>query len=34
MFNASDDIREIHGLFYDSKASAKILQANADKFIN
>lgn len=30
----ADDIREIHGLFYDSKASAKILHANADKFIH
>lgn len=27
------DVEEIHGLFYDSRASAKILQKNADKFI-
>lgn len=28
-----DDLEEINGLFYDSKASAKILQERADKFI-
>jgi len=27
-------VREIRDLFYDSKASAKILHENAEKFIN
>lgn len=31
---AKEDLEEINELFYDSKASAKILQENKDKFIN